>query len=62
MFTSGDEYGEAIGTYRGERLYHGSLDRAEYHSLLAANTFSVVSHVVDDPTCGNHTIWLAQSK
>jgi hypothetical protein len=27
MFTSGPAYGEAIGTYRGEPLYHGSLAR-----------------------------------
>jgi SAM-dependent methyltransferase len=62
MFTSGDSHGEAIGSYRGERLYHGSLDRAEYDSLLDKHGFSVVSHVVDDPTCGDHTIWLAQFK
>jgi SAM-dependent methyltransferase len=60
MFTSGPSHGEAIGTYKGEPLYHGSLDGAEYHSLLKQNGFEVVSHVVEDPTCGHHTIWLAQ--
>jgi SAM-dependent methyltransferase len=60
MFTSGPAHGEAIGTYKGEPLYHGSLDGAEYHLLLKQNGFEVVSHVVEDPTCGRHTIWLAQ--
>jgi SAM-dependent methyltransferase len=60
MFTSGPAHGEAIGTYKGEPLYHGSLDGDEYRSLLERNGFEVVSHVVEDPTCGHHTIWLAQ--
>ncbi|MEW6737962.1 MAG: class I SAM-dependent methyltransferase [Acidobacteriota bacterium] len=60
MFTSGPSEGEAIGTYKGELLYHASLDRAEYRSLLNQNGFDVVSHVIEDPSCGYHTIWLAQ--
>lgn len=60
MFTSGPSHGEAIGTYHGEPLYHASLDRAEYHALLGENGFEVVAHVVEDPNCGRHTIWLAQ--
>jgi len=60
MFTSGTVHGEAIGTFQGEPLYHGSLDEAEYRLLLNTNGFDVLSHVVDDPTCGRHTIWLAQ--
>jgi SAM-dependent methyltransferase len=60
MFTSGPAHGEAIGSYKGEPLYHASLDAAEYRSLLNANGFEVVAHVVEDPDCGGHTIWLAQ--
>jgi SAM-dependent methyltransferase len=60
MFTSGPAHGEAIGSFGGEPLYHASLDPAEYRSLLDQNGFRVVSHVVEDPTCGGHTIWLAQ--
>lgn len=60
MFTSGPAHGEAIGSYEGEPLYHASLDPAEYRSLLADNGFAVVSHVIEDPDCGRHTIWLAQ--
>jgi SAM-dependent methyltransferase len=62
MFTSGPSYGEAIGSYCGEPLYHASLDREEYRSLLEENGFGVVSHVVEDPTCGTHTIWLALAR
>jgi SAM-dependent methyltransferase len=60
MFTSGPAHGEAIGNFGGEPLYHASLDPAEYRSLLDRNGFRVVSHVVEDPDCGGHTIWLAQ--
>ncbi len=60
MFTSGSSRGEAIGTYKGEPLYHGSLDADEYRSLLDQKCFDVVSHVVEDPNCGQSTVWLAQ--
>jgi SAM-dependent methyltransferase len=60
MFTSGPVHGEAIGSFGGEPLYHASLDPTEYRSLLDRNGFRVVSHIVEDPDCGGHTIWLAQ--
>ncbi len=62
MFTSGPQHGEAIGTLHGERLYHGSLDPAEYRALLDAQGFEVVAYVAEDPTCGAHTIWLARHR
>jgi SAM-dependent methyltransferase len=61
MFTCGPSHGEVIGSYRGEPLYHASLGEPEYRSLLDSHGFDVVSHVVEDPNCGGHTIWLAQS-
>ena len=60
MFTSGPSHGEAIGTFAGEPLYHASLGSDEYNSLLDENGFEVVTHVVEDPNCGLHTIWLSQ--
>ena len=60
MFTSGPEHGVAMGTFEGEPLYHASLSGAEYRALLAENGFNVVAHIVEDPSCGRHTIWLAQ--
>jgi SAM-dependent methyltransferase len=60
MFTSGPSAGEQLGSYRGEPLYHASLDGDEYRGLLHDNGFQVVTHVVEDPGCGHHTIWLSQ--
>ena len=59
MFTSGPAHGEAIGSFEGEALYHGSLDPGEYRTLLAESGFAVLDHIVEDPSCGGHTIWLA---
>jgi SAM-dependent methyltransferase len=62
MFTSGTSHGEAIGSYHGEPLYHASLAPEEYRTLLEANGFRVEAHVVADPNCGRHTIWLAAAE
>lgn len=61
MFTSGPAAGEAIGSYRGETLYHASLDPQDYERLLASQGFEVLDHVAEDATCGGRTVWLAQS-
>ena len=60
MFTSGPSHGERIGTYRGEPLYHASLHSDEYRALLELQGFRVTAHVIEDPTCGLHTIWLSR--
>jgi trans-aconitate methyltransferase len=59
MFTSGTPEGEVVGSYRGEPLYHASLDVSEYEHLLATTGFSVQRYVPNDPDCGEHTIWLS---
>jgi SAM-dependent methyltransferase len=59
MFTAAPLAGEAIGCYQGERLYHASLDPAEYERLLRSNGFSVHDYKVEDQDCGGHTVWLA---
>ncbi|MBB4302017.1 SAM-dependent methyltransferase [Rhodobium orientis] len=61
MFTSGPVAGIAIGDLFGEPLFHDSLDPQDYRRLLEENGFSVVDYVAEDPDCGGHTIWLAQS-
>jgi SAM-dependent methyltransferase len=61
LFTSGPGDGEAIGELCGEPLYHASLDHAEYRELLRENGFDVLLLRVEDPECGGHTVWLAQS-
>ena len=60
MFNTGPAHGEGIGAYRGDPLYHASLDPGEYQRLLAANDFEVVDHVVADPKAGGRTAWLAR--
>jgi SAM-dependent methyltransferase len=60
MFTSGPAHGVSMGMFEGEPLYHASLNPAEYRALLDASGFAVVAHAVEDPSCGWHTIWLAQ--
>jgi cyclopropane fatty-acyl-phospholipid synthase-like methyltransferase len=62
MFTSGPSAGERIGSYQDEPLYHASLDSAEYRELLHENCFDVVTHIVEDPDCGMHTVWLARRR
>ncbi len=46
--------------WRGEALYHASLDAGEYQLLLKDNGFELVEHRFDDPRCGGATVWLAQ--
>lgn len=60
LFTSGPRHGDAIGSFEGEPLYHGSLDSGEYRALLQANGFDIVEYVVEDPACGGHTVWLVE--
>jgi trans-aconitate methyltransferase len=60
MFTSGPSHSESTGTYRGQPLYHSSLDEAEYVSLLRHNGLDVIAHVANDPECDRHTVWLAR--
>lgn len=60
MFTSGYSQGEVIGEFEGEPLYHASLDPSEYRALLEQHGFEVIDHVVEDPECRGHTVWLAQ--
>jgi len=62
MFTTGSRRGEAIGSYRGDPLYHASLSTKDYRSLLEAKGFRVTAHVTDDPDCGGHTVWLARAE
>ncbi|MCZ7463261.1 class I SAM-dependent methyltransferase [Rhizobium rhizogenes] len=60
MFTAGPEQGEAIGTFHGKPLYHASLAREDYESLLAAHGFRLLDHTVNDPQCGGATVYLAR--
>jgi SAM-dependent methyltransferase len=48
MFNTGPEHGEAVGSYRGDPLYHASLASAEYVALANGSHFEVIDHVTHD--------------
>lgn len=62
LFTSGTEEGSAIGELEGTPLYHGSLSTTEYRTLLEGAGFTILAHVVADPSCGSRTVWLAKQR
>ena len=62
MFNTGPSYGVAIGSYRGDPLYHASLNADEYEALLDKSGFEVVAHAVEDEQAGGRTVWLARSR
>lgn len=59
LFTSGKEQGEAWTENGGEQLYHASLARADYQSLLEQHGFRVLMYNEDDAQCGGATVWMA---
>jgi hypothetical protein len=61
MFNAGFGRGEAIGSYRGDPLYHASLDAAEYAALLANSGFDLIEHSINDPAEGGRIFWLARA-
>lgn len=56
MFTSGPAHGETIGEWRGEPLYHGSLDPEAYRALLTGAGLMVE---IDGAAAGEG-VWLAR--
>jgi Methyltransferase domain len=62
MFNAGPRHGEAIGTYRGDPLYHASLDPADYAALLGSIGFDIVAHVPNDEQAGGRSAWLARAR
>lgn len=63
MFNSGPDYGEGAGEYRGDPLYHASLDPEEYTALLDGIGFDVIVHVLEDwQNGGGRTVWLTRAR
>jgi len=62
MFNTGPARGEAIGRYRGDPLYHASLDASEYKALLDEAGFGLIDHAIEDPQAGGRTVWLARKR
>lgn len=59
-FTSGVEEGEVWSNNGGQDLYHASLSTGEYERLLKAAAFKILTHKINDPHCGDATVWVAQ--
>lgn len=62
MFNAGPARGEAIGAYRGDPLYHASLDAGEYARLLDGAGFDLMEHVVGDVGKGGRVVWIARRR
>lgn len=63
MFNAGSSAGEAIGSYRGEALYHASLNPDEYAALLGVIGFEVAVHLCENVECGGgRTAWVARKR
>lgn len=60
MFNAGPAHGESVGAYRGDPLYHASLDADEYRILLTTAGFEPIAHSMGDPATGDRTSWLAR--
>ena len=56
MFTSGPALGSLVGDWRGEPLYHGSLNPQDYEAALSEAGFSVASAASAD----GGQAWLAR--
>jgi trans-aconitate methyltransferase len=61
MFNAGQARGEVIGSYRGDPLYHASLDPSEYEAALQRVGFEIVAHIAEDDDGGGRTAWIARS-
>ena len=60
MFNAGPAHGEAIGTFRGDPLYHASLAPAECEGLISRFGFEVVKHTACDARAGGRPVWLCR--
>ena len=60
MFNTGPAYGIALGSYRGDPLYHASLDAEDYRMLLARHDFELIDHAIEDAEAGGRTVWLGR--
>ncbi len=60
LFTAGPENGEVLGKVNGRDVYHSSLSVDEYQSLLKTNAMELVDYKLNDPECGQHSVFLAR--
>ena len=61
MFNAGFSRGESVGSYRGDPLYHASLDPSEYEALMAGFGFELIERSINDPAKGGRIFWVARA-
>ncbi|MEL7370770.1 MAG: SAM-dependent methyltransferase, partial [Myxococcota bacterium] len=59
LLTIGDRAGEVVGTVMGDAVYHASLHPDEYRAIVDACGLHMVSMVLRDVECGEHSILFA---
>jgi hypothetical protein len=61
IFNAGFACAEVVGSYRGDPLYHASLDPSEYETLLTNSGFELIERSINDPAKGGRIFWLARA-
>ena len=62
MLTVGPEAGEVTGHVNGELVYHASLSRIAYTSILNEYGVDVIAFVAEDEECDMQSVLLARKK
>ncbi len=60
MMAVGTVHGDIVGDWRGDRLYHGSLDRSGYAAILAEAGFEGVEAPLTDRPGEPGGVWLCR--
>lgn len=61
MLSAGPAYGEAIGSFHGELLYHSNLDLDEYTEFFNRIGFAIVHNLLEDwQSGGGRSVWVGR--
>lgn len=60
LITVGHIEGEVLGTVAGNKVYHSSLSKNEYTSILEENGLSVIEFNLEDPDCAGFSVFIAK--
>lgn len=62
LVTVGHEEGEVSGTVAGKPVYHSSLSKLEYETILEDCGLEVLEFNLQDPACHGFSVFLARKK
>ncbi len=60
VFSTGPDFGEAIGAVDGAPVYHASFAPLQYRRMLRCAGFRVLGHFPEDDRINGHTWWLCR--